>query len=139
MFDQLEKYERNGHFFFMKGESLKEASKDIPDEPGVYCIYALVAGRVELVYIGKSGSVNQKGKFVKEQKLKGWLNNEQNGMKRQDYFDKQIEEEDIDALDIYWYVTFDKKHADLPAYIEAMLLQSYYSVHGRLPAWNSSF
>ena len=58
-------------------------------------------GRIELVYIGKSGLIRQNGQF-KDQGLNGCLNNKQEGLYRQDFFESQILKENIDALDIYW-------------------------------------
>ena len=138
MFDELEKYKNQGHFFFEKGKALAEVSQNVPNEAGVYVIYKLAGGKIELVYIGKSGTINQNGTF-KEQKLRKRLNNKQDGVKRQEYFENKIAAENIDALDIYWYVTFDKNNQDLPAYIEGVLIQYYFEVYGELPAWNKDY
>jgi len=57
MFDETKKYRNNGHFFFKKGDSLMQVSKSVPDLPGVYYIVRLSNGRIELVYIDKSGTL----------------------------------------------------------------------------------
>lgn len=145
MFDELEKYQNQGHFFFEKGSVLSEVSKDVPNEAGVYIVYKLAKGKITLVYIGKSGTMNQNGTF-KDQKLRKRLNtciersrnDKHEGVKRQVYFENKIEEENIDALDIYCYVTFDKTQQDLPAYVEGLLLQRYFEVYGELPTWNKA-
>ena len=136
MFDELKKYENNGHFFYKRGDNLRDVSKDVPDLPGVYYIIRLAGGRIELVYIGKSGSIEQDGQF-KKQGLRGSLNNKQNGLQRQDYFEKKFREENIDGLDIYWFVTFDKTNRDLPGYVEGLIMQIFFERHGSLPAWNN--
>ncbi len=138
MFDELKKYRKNGHFFFTKAVSLREASKDIPELPGVYYIIRLANGRVDLVYIGKSGTMQQNGRF-KDQLLRSRLNNQQDSMRREDYFLKKMKEEDIDGLDIYWFVTFDKNHYDLPAYVEGLVMQRFFDIHGKLPPWIKDF
>lgn len=138
MFDEVSKYKNNGHFFFRKGDNLAMASKQVPDLPGVYYIFRLSRGMIDLVYIGKAGTVTGDGNF-KEQMLRGRLNNKQEGIKRQEYFNQKIMEEDIDALDIYWYVTFDKTNQDLPGYVEGLLLQRYFELNGKLPQWNHDF
>lgn len=137
MFDELEKYQNKGHFFFEKGSVLSEVSKDVPNEAGVYIVYKLAKGKITLVYIGKSGTMNQNGTF-KDQKLRKRLNNKHEGVKRQVYFENKIEEENIDALDIYWYVTFDKTQQDLPTFVEGLLLQRYIEAYGELPPWNKA-
>ncbi len=138
MFSETNKYKNNGHFFYQKGKSLMEVSKDVPDLPGVYYIVRLARGRVDLVYIGKSGTMMQDGTF-KNQTLRKRINNKHGDMKRQDFFDLKIQQENIDALDIYWFVTFDNKHKDLPALVEGVLMQRYFDVHGTLPPWNKDF
>jgi hypothetical protein len=138
MFDETRKYKNNGHFFFKKGDKLSEVSKGVPELPGVYYIVRLAKGRVELVYIGKSGTITRSGQF-KDQLLKGRINNKQDGMKRQEFFDKKMIEENIDGLDIYWFVTMDKSNNDLPGYVEGLLLQRFFEVQGRLPLWNKDF
>lgn len=138
MFDETKKYRNNGHFFFKRGDDLSVASKTVPDLPGVYYVIRLAKGKVDLVYIGKSGTIMQNGEF-KEQLLRDWINNKQDGIKRQIYFEQKIEEENIDALDIYWFVTMDNKRSDLPGYVEGLLLQRYFEVYGSLPPWNTCY
>jgi hypothetical protein len=138
MFSETNKYKNNGHFFFKKGDKLSIASKGIPDLPGVYYIIKLANGRIELVYIGKSGTMHQNGKFG-DQMLKKRINNKHEGIKRQQYFDQKLHEEKIDALDIYWFVTFDDENKDLPGYVEGLLLQRYFELFGTLPHWNKEF
>lgn len=138
MLDELNKYKNNGHFFFEKGDILSVQSKDVPDLPGVYCILRLARGKVDLVYIGKSGTMLQDGKF-RRQLLKGRINNKHEGKKRQQYFEQKMEKENIDALDIYWYVTYDNHHQDLPGFVEGLIIQKYFDVHGCLPPWNKEF
>jgi hypothetical protein len=138
MFDELKRFKNNGHFFFKKGDSLKEVSKGVPDLPGVYYVLRLANNKIELVYIGKSGTIMNNGKF-KDQGLQGRLNNKQDGMKRQEYFDLKIEQEQINGLDIYWFVTYDKTNHDLPGFIEGLIMQRFFEVHGRLPFWNKEY
>jgi hypothetical protein len=138
MFDETEKYANQGHFFFKKGNNLKEVSQDVPNLPGVYYILRLARGRVDLVYIGKSGTINQKGIF-KDQLLKERINNKQDDTPRQTFFNEKMTTENIDGLDIYWFVTVDEQNNDLPSYVEGLLMQRYYEIYGELPVWNKGF
>ena len=138
MFDETRKYKNNGHFFFRKGDNLKQVSKSVPDLPGVYYIVRLSKGRIELVYIDKSGAIQQNGQF-KGQGLQSRLNSKQEGIERQGFFESRILKEDIDGLDIYWFVTFDIKSKDLPGFVEGLLIQRFFEIHGRLPLWNMDF
>ena len=138
MFDETEKYKINGHFFFKKGDKLSAVSKDVPDMPGVYYIVRLARGRIDLVYIGKSGTITQNGSF-KGQSLKGRINNKQDGMSRQDFFEGKMITENIDALDVYWFATKDSQNNDLPSYVEGVLMQRFFNIQGQLPFWNKEF
>jgi hypothetical protein len=138
MFDETRKYKNNGHFFFKKGDRLSEVSKDVPELPGVYYIIRLAKGKVELVYIGKSGTIAQNGQF-KDQLLRDRINNKRNGKKRQEFFDQKMTDENIDGLDIYWLVTIDQSNHDLPAYTKALIMQRFYETHGKLPLWNKDY
>lgn len=138
MFDELSEYKKNGHFFFQEGDSLTIQSKDVPDLPGVYYILRLSHDKEDLVYIGKSGTVLQNGQF-KNQLLKGRINNKQEGMKRQQFFEQKMEQENIDGLYVYWFVTYDKQHQDLPGSVEGLIIQRYFDIHRCLPPWNKEF
>ena len=137
MFDELSKYKNNGHFFFERGQTLSKVC-NAPEQAGVYYILMLRKGKIELVYIGASGTINQKGEF-RTQLLQGRLNNKQNGTKRQQFFEEKMLQMEIDALDIYWFVTFDRENQHIPSYVEAVLLQKHFDIYGYLPEWNKSF
>lgn len=138
MFTETKKYKNNGHFTFNKGDALSVVSKGVPKLPGVYYIAYPTNGSDKLLYIGKSGTRKQDGTWSK-QLLRGRINNKQAKIKRQEYFEQKMEAEQINALDIYWFVTYDEKHKDLPGYVEGLLLQRYFEMHGTLPPWNKEF
>jgi len=131
MFDELYKYKKSGHFFFKKGNKVAEVGKEVPNLPVVYYIIRLANDRVELVYIGKSGIKNPSGKN-KNALLK------QSITLQQEFLDIKMSETTIDALDIYWFVTMDIDHIDLPDYVLGLIMQTQYDVYGRLPEWNNS-
>ena len=129
MFDELKKYRKNGHFFFKKGNSLLEVGKKVPDRPGVYYIMRMANGKADLVYLGKSGI---KTRYVNENKSQL----KQSIVDQLGLVDMKMSETNIDGLDIYWFVTFDKDHHDLPEYLLGLIIQTYFDVYGRLPEWN---
>jgi hypothetical protein len=133
MFDDLSKYHKTGHFFFKRGDDLSAVSKAVPHLCGVYYIYRLAEGGIDLVQIGKSGFMQQNGAF-QSQPLFG-----EDYQKTQEFFEGKCKTENIDALDIYWFVTMDENHCDLPSYVEGLLMQRYLELYGRLPLWNKSF
>ena len=58
-------------------------------------------------------------------------------IRRQVYFESEIKKQNLDAIKVVWYVTFNEQHNDLPLYVEASLLQQYYEKHKILPEWNN--
>ena len=130
MFDEIKRYKNNGHFFFKKGDKLKEVCKDVPNLPGVYYFLLLSKGNVELVYIGKSGAICQSGD-LKKQSIRGRIKNTRGVMNPQKYFDSKIKDKNIDGL--------DESNNDLPGYVEGLLMQRYFEIHGSLPLWNKHF
>src|SRR5688572_23290583 len=82
MFDDLKKYKNKGHFFFNSCDNLAAVAKDVPGLQGILYIMKFSAGNIDLVYIGKSGTMQQNGSF-KTQGLRGRINNKANGENRQ--------------------------------------------------------
>ena len=142
MFDELRKYKETNHFFFKATDSLEQVCNAPTDKSGVYVIYALGDGQVELIYIGRSGEIKQDGKlFIRKAGLGGLkdrlVNGKQFGIARRNSWKVQMIEEKIEALDIYWYVTHCDGFVDCPKVIENELLQKFQDVYGRLPKWNN--
>src|SRR5699024_3507623 len=123
--DETRKYENNGHFFFNPGDTLSKASAEVPNEAGVFIIYRLARGSIDLVYIEQSGFGSS------------LLNDQINTY--QEYFDQKMSAEGIEVLDIYWYVTYNQNHQDVPDYVKGLLMQRYYEIYGDMPPWNGEF
>lgn len=141
MFDELEKYKTNGHFFLSEKDELKSVCNASINGIGVYLVYALKDEKIELVYIGSSGKILQNGK--KKIRIGGIadriINGKQFGEPRRKSWKSEIIAEKIEALNIYWYETFDKKNNDIPSTIEGILIQRFYDIYGILPKWNKEF
>lgn len=60
MLDHLNKYKSN-HFFFKPDDNLMEVCNAPTDKSGVYVVYALAKGKIELIYIGRSGKKGEDG------------------------------------------------------------------------------
>ena len=141
MFDELAKYKNKNRFFLNKGEDL-EAVCNAPDLPGVFLVFTLSKGKNELAYIGfsKNEFKETPGKrysiefgTLKEEIIDGVvLNKKMNKIS----WPAILEAKGLDGLDIYWYVTMDKKFKDFPEDVERAIMQSYIHIYGKLPAWN---
>ena len=138
MFDELGKYKQNGHFFLKQDDSLTDVCNAPKDCSGIYMVYALEKGKVNLIYIGISGRIGKDGNIVhRKDGLRGrFLTGKQFGGLRKITWPIQTRLENIEALDIYWYVTYGSQNADFPRELEIRLLKKFCDFHGRLPRWN---
>ncbi len=141
MFDELNKYKSNGHFFFSVDDELSKACNAPKNGAGIYIIYALKGSKIELIYIGSSGKILQNGR--KKARIGGiydrLVNGKQFGDARKKSWKTKIISEKIEALDIYWYETLDKVNRDIPNAVEGIIIQRFYEVYGVLPKWNKEY
>jgi len=141
MFDELRKYAKSDHFFFSNEVPLAEACSAPKNGSGVYLVFALAHGRIELIYIGSSGKMQKDGKIKHR---KGGLydrivNGKQFDDARKNSWPRRMNEEQIEALDVYWYETYNNLVQDIPAYTEGIIIQKNYEISGRLPRWNLEY
>lgn len=142
MLDDLSKYKHADHFFFSPSDNLGQVCNAPTDKSGVYVIYALKNGRIELIYIGRSGEVKSDGTlFIRKAGLGGLkdrlVNGKQFGEPRRNSWKRQMLFEKIEALDIYWYATHNDDYVDCPRVLENRLLTKHMNIYGRLPRWNN--
>lgn len=141
MFDILEEYTSNGHFFFSENQNLEEVCNAPKTGIGVILVYALKGGRIKLVYVGSAGKVNQNGKknIQKGGFFECIVNEKHFGKPRKVSWKEKVKSEKIEALDIYWYTTFDKEFEDIPNAIAGIVLQQFFDMNGELPKWNEAY
>ena len=142
MFDELKKFKTNDHFFVMKNSALEKVCNAPKTTSGIYLVFALKKGRIELVYIGSSGKIQNDGSIKHRE---GGLydrivNGHQFGnIPRKISWLNKINEEGMDGLDVYWYDTFNNKTKDIPAFVEAVIIQRHFDIYNKLPDWNIEF
>jgi len=141
MFDELKKYKQAGHFIFKPGDILSAVCNAPNNCSGIYCIYALSEAGVTLIYIGISGRKGPDGNIIhRNGGIRGrFLSGKQFGDRRSKTWPTKMKEENIDALDIYWWITYNGEIRDFPRDIEDRLLKRYFAIYGRLPQWNNKF
>ncbi len=124
----------NGKFRFSRGQRIRDIvhNAEVPEKYGVYII-SDPQGRV--VYIGRSGTMLNDGRFQK-QTLRGRLTNRQGERSRQEFFGDMLIERHVQSLHFEWFVTFSEANGILPSLAESQLLQAYFDDHGRLPPYN---
>ena len=142
MFDELDKYENNDHFFFTATDALEKRCNAPAGKNGVYIVFTLKGGRIDMVYIGPSGKKLADGSIsTSSDSLKDTLiNGHQFGkIPRKQSWPIQILSQNIEALDVYWWVTYDEKYKDLPWDVECIILNKYLEIYGVLPKWNKKY
>jgi len=144
MFDILEKYKTQGHFFLKPEQDLQAVCNAPADKSGLYVIYALKKGRVELIYIGHSGKIEKDGTLsIRREGLGGLkdeiINGKQFGKTPAHVaWKNQMIRENIEALNIYWYVTYDGIFKDCPDVLKRNLLKQHQDIFGVFPKWNKA-
>lgn len=141
MFDELSKYQVNDHFFFSTDDKLENTCNAPKTSAGVYTVFALANGRIELIYIGSSGKLMNDGSIkVRTGGIYDRIvNGKQFDDRRKVSWPIRMSEEGIEALDIYWYETFNNEAEDIPSFVEALLVQVHFEQFGKLPRWNKEF
>lgn len=137
-FEELECYLRNDHFFLTPKQDLSMECNAPKNSNGIYLVFELKRGKIELVYIGSSGIVLNSGAIKNR---RGGLydrivNGVQFGKSRNISWPEKLINENIDGLDVYWYETYNSKQKDIPKFVEYLMLQNHLSLNGVLPRWN---
>ena len=142
----LEKYSYQGEFTFEINQQLKKVCNAPYDKSGVYLIYENInKDDVVLIYIGRSGKVNEDGTiFIRKTGLGGMKDRIVNGhqfgkIPRHKSWRLQMESDGINKIYIDWYVTHNDEYIDSPREVESYLLKEYFNQFRQLPRWNKSF
>ena len=142
MLYELNKYKQNGHFFLTPGDDLAKVCNAPEKQIGVFMAYALKNGKIELVFIGGTGEVSKRNLAavqlngsggIKDQLING---QEFSAVPRKISWPARIEKEEIEALDIYWYITHNEWHQDCPGKVENKLFEIHFNTFHRMPRWN---
>lgn len=138
MFERLLKYNHCGHFVFKRDDDLKDVCNAPTDKSGVYMVWTMLNGERYLLYIGRSGKM-QDGVIVHRKAGLGGIkdrlvNGHQFGkIARRRSWPKVMEQYGLQELEINWYDT----EFDDPVAVEHQLLAEVQEASGHLPPWNS--
>lgn len=142
MFQELEKYKSSNYFTFTKDESLEEKCNAPEGASGVYLVYSVENSTKELVMVGSSGTIQNNGNLkTKNGGLYDKIVNGQQFVKsaRKYTWPTQMEKENIDALEVVWYETFNTESKGIPTSVEGYVLQEFFAENNCLPRWNVAF
>jgi hypothetical protein len=88
----------------------------------------------EVLYIGKSGTINRQGRF-KDQDIPGRLKNTKDKLSAKEWFGSLVQKKGALVIEYVFLAPSPKS----PALVEAMLLQAYLNENGCLPLRNNEF
>ena len=121
------KYPKCGKFNVSVGQKITDAAKEnnVPNEYGIYLIYEGFDCNGELIYIGRSGTIQSDG-TMGNQGIRKRLGMKQDGMYRNDFFRKEMEKRQK-GISVAWFVTFSiEGQKTLPALAESQAMQAFY-------------
>ncbi|MEM5557340.1 hypothetical protein AAHK07_02340 [Aliarcobacter cryaerophilus] len=128
---------KNNNFVLKKStiSFVKEIKANIPNSFGVYIFYKNSKSYGNIIYIGKTGEITTFGDR-KSQGLQKRLTNIRDKKTANIYYKDIFIFLNLNELIIEYFETREKF---IPAYIEASLIQEYYSNYNKLPILNKSF
>jgi len=142
MYKELENFEVKGNFAYTQNDSLEEVCNASESGSGVFIVYAINGADKELIMVGSTGTVQNDGTL--KSKNGGLHDKIVNGHQfaktgRKYSWPAQMKLENIEALEIFWYVTFNNDVKLIPTFIEGKILQNFLDENRKLPRWNVAF
>lgn len=136
-YDNINSYSYNNSSFTLNiNEKLSKKVKEVklPNSFGIYIIYKNQKSYKNIIYIGKAGEIKNNGSF-KNQGLLKRLKNVRNKKTANNYF-TELFCDDIDKIIIEY---FETSNGIIPSFVEASLVQEYFSKFLKLPLLNKSY
>ncbi len=112
------------------------------DASGVFLVYSIEAEDKVLIMVGSTGTVQNDGTL--KAKNGGLYDKIVNGHQfaktaRKFSWKTQLQLEKIEAVEVFWYETYNSKTKVIPTYVEGQILQLFLKEKGKLPRWNVAF
>jgi hypothetical protein len=142
MYKELTKFKTNNQFLFRADDNLETACNASETGNGVFLVYDVKGEEKELIMVGSTGTIQNDGTL--KSKNGGLYDKIVNGHQfaktgRKYSWPAQMKLEKIDALEVFWYETFNAKNKFIPTYVEGLILQKFLDENAKLPRWNVAF
>ena len=142
MSKELEKFKVNSSFTFTIEDSLEQVCNAPEGGAGVFVVYAVEGNAKELIMLGSTGTVQNDGTL--KSKNGGLYDKIVNGHQfaktgRKYSWPAQMKLENITALEVVWFETFNADSKGIPTTVEGQVLQNFLEANGKLPRWNVAF
>lgn len=141
MYKEVSKFKNSGSFQFTSNDDLEVVCNAPNDASGVFLVYAVQENR-ELIMVGSTGTVQNDGTL--KAKNGGLYDKIVNGHQfaktaRKYSWKTQLQLEKIEAVEVFWYETYNDKTKVIPTFVEGQILQLFLKENGKLPMWNVAF
>ncbi|MCC9019974.1 MULTISPECIES: hypothetical protein [Flavobacterium] len=142
MYKELEKFKVNSSFTFTIEDSLEQVCNAPEGGAGVFVVYAVEGNTKELIMVGSTGTVQNDGTL--KSKNGGLYDKIVNGHQfaktgRKYSWPAQMKLENITALEVVWFETFNADSKGIPTTVEGQVLQNFLDENAKLPRWNVAF
>ena len=142
MYKELEKFKVNSSFTFTTEDSLEQVCNAPEGGAGVFVVYAVEGNAKELIMVGSTGTVQNDGTL--KSKNGGLYDKIVNGHQfaktgRKYSWPAQMKLENIAALEVVWFETFNADSKGIPTTVEGQVLQNFLDENAKLPRWNVAF
>lgn len=142
MYKELSKFKNSGSFQFSSSDDLEVVCNAPMNDSGVFLVYAMQEENRELIMVGSTGTVQNDGTLkAKNGGLYDKIVNGQQFAKtaRKYSWKTQLQLEKIEAVEVFWYETYNEKNKVIPTFVEGQILQLFLKENGKLPRWNVAF
>lgn len=142
MYKELKKIKISGSFLFNADNQLENECNAPNDAPGIFMVYDVKDDVKTLIMVGSTGTIQNNGSL----KIKGGglydkiVEGHQFAKTGRKYtWPTQMQKENIDQLEVFWYETYNAKNKIIPTFLEGQMLQNFLDENGTLPQWNVAF
>ncbi|WP_291119142.1 hypothetical protein [Flavobacterium sp. UBA6135] len=142
MYKEGSKFKNSGNFQFSSNDDLEVVCNAPNDASGVFLVYNVEEDNKELIMVGSTGTVQNDGTLkAKNGGLYDKIVNGQQFAKtaRKYSWKTQLKLEKIEAVEVFWYETYNSKTKVIPTFVEGQILQLFLKENGKLPRWNVAF
>jgi hypothetical protein len=142
MYKEVSKFKNSGSFQFSSSDDLEVVCNAPMNSSGVFLVYAMQEENRELIMVGSTGTVQNDGTLkVKSVGLYDKIVNGHQFAKtaRKYSWKTQLQLEKIEAVEVFWYETYNEKTKVIPTFVEGQILQLFLKENGKLPRWNVAF
>ncbi|RAR46939.1 hypothetical protein [Flavobacterium lacus] len=142
MYKELSKFKNSGSFQFSSNDDLEVVCNAPNEASGVFLVYAIQEENRELIMVGSTGTVQNDGTL--KAKNGGLYDKIVNGHQfaktaRKYSWKTQLKLEKIEAVEVFWYETYNNKTKVIPTFVEGQILQLFLKENAKFPKWNVAF